>query len=106
MYLERRDVVSTLTALAEFVGPGSRLVFDLWRPTVDSAYRAIIEHGGGLGLRLLGEPLRFMCDANKAPALVESTGWRVERTSDVGTLARARGRAAYPDLVLVEAILS
>ncbi|MFK7928950.1 MAG: class I SAM-dependent methyltransferase, partial [Myxococcota bacterium] len=105
MYLERGDVEATLTALADFVGPGSRLVFDLWRPTVDTAYHAIIEQGGGLGLRLLGEPLRFACHANDAPALLEPTGWRVTRTSDVGTLARARGRVAYPDLILVEATI-
>lgn len=103
MYLQRSDVVDTLGALSRFVGSGSHLFFDLWRPVTDTWTHAAMERSGRLGLSVLGEPLRFACAPSQVSALLHAGGWSAHTVSDVGSHARSHGRRAYPDLLLVDA---
>lgn len=104
MYLDRADVVATLRALADFVGPDSHVILDLWAESRHPVWTPA-ERVGRVGLAVLGEPIRTTVHPTRASSLLREGGWCSVAQDDVSGVARLRaGRSAYPYLHMVDAV--
>jgi methyltransferase (TIGR00027 family) len=101
MYLREEAVRATLTALADWAGPGSRIAFDVWTPT----RRPLLATGvaaSRLGLVLIGEPLLFSIQPDEVGALLADTGWQIRGCEKVADVAQRWGARTVDVLAVVE----
>ena len=102
MYLTEAAARQTLADIAALAGPGSLLAFDLWS---DAGLISRLSHVlGGLGLDVLGEPLRFWCDADDVAPLLADAGLALDTLSNTAAVARGAGLGfGHPGMLLVRA---
>lgn len=102
MYLPQAAVQKTLADLAALAAPGSRLTLDLWS---DEGWLGRLSHQlGGLGLGLLGEPLRFAVHRSNVEALLADAGFHLDRlTSAWGQSRKAALGPGHPGMLFAAA---
>lgn len=102
MYLPEIAVKKTLADLAALAAPHSRLVLDLWS---DAGLLGQLSHRlGGLGLGLLGEPLRFSIHREQVADLLAEAGFHLDRvTSAYGQSRKGRLGPGLPGLLFAAA---
>jgi methyltransferase (TIGR00027 family) len=107
MYLDPATVTATLDALARAGGAGSELIFDAWSAPTGSGLAAIRRFASG-GLRFVGEPLKFSLAPQAASAMLQGSGWQLERVYQPHCIEAALGLqrdTVFPDTHLVHAAL-
>lgn len=80
MYLPPAAVRDLFAALHALTGPGSRVVFT-WLPEEDGAL--LLHPFVRLGVRLVGEPVRFSAAPEALASLLAGVGWRLLPAADL-----------------------
>jgi methyltransferase (TIGR00027 family) len=88
MYLTRDAVRATLDALAQLCGPGSTVVMDFWQHAGGYGAYGQLRRLGERSVRLIGEPLEFLIDRTKVPALFAAHDFGVADLADAADMTR------------------
>lgn len=98
MYLPREAVTTTLRALRAWAAPGSKICMDLWIPA--SGLIGIGARASQVGLKVLGEPLRFQIEQGEVGDLFSACGFTLTAQSSAHEVAARFGEGAPPVLAL------
>jgi methyltransferase (TIGR00027 family) len=110
MYLTRKAVKATLTALARIAPAGSELVFDAWFLLDEPDLRATAYRLSANLLHVLGEPVTFSLHPEDAEAFLARHGFAVREIARAHDLerryARRSRRHVHPACYLVHAAVA
>ena len=108
MYLAPEVVADTLIGLSSALGPGCRVLMDLWEQPEHPSLSSLGEGMAARSLGLIGEPVRSRMRSIDWSRLIDGAGWerRSEATvSQVASRAGRRGRLGLRVVHLAQARL-